>query len=146
MIVDLTARRSSPLFVAELFLSIAALAGCSRGAGMAQVSGRVTFKDGSIPKGGVCVVRFEPTKDTTAKIRKAASGGIQPDGSFVMSTQRPDDGVYCGKYHVTFTVWKAPREPVSLISDEYTNSATTPYHVTVDGDMHDLVFEIEPLE
>jgi hypothetical protein len=35
-------------------------------------------------------------------------------------------------------------EPNSLIQEVYTKSSTTPYHVTIEGDMDDLIFEIEP--
>ncbi len=92
------------------------------------------------------MVRFEPTRDSPALVRQAAGGSIGDDGSFVLSTRKPGDGVYLGKYAVTFTVLKAPRDPVSLVEEKYTFSATTPYHVTVDGDQSDLFFEIEPLK
>ena len=146
LLVDLIVGRCSPLRVALLCCCAIAFVGCNRGPAVAQVSGRVKFKDGSIPTGGVRMVRFEPAADTPSGVRMAASGGIQSDGSFTMARHKPGDGVYCGKYHVTFTVWKAPREPISLIADEYTNSETTPYHITVDQDTDDLVFEIEPLK
>jgi hypothetical protein len=104
------------------------------------------YKDGSVPKGGVRVVRFEPADDTTAEIRRTASGQIGADGTFEMSTRVPGDGVVVGKYNVTFSVWKAPREPISLVARQYTIAATTPYQVTVDHDVTDLVFEIEPVQ
>lgn len=136
-------RRALMLRLLAIF-AILALVGCDRGPATAQVSGNVKYKDGTVPKGGVCVVRFEPAEDTTAEIRKTATGNIEPDGSFKLSTKRPGDGVYLGSYNVTFAVWKGPRDPTSLIKEIYSNSATTPYHVTVDGDQSDLSFEIEP--
>jgi len=91
-------------------------------------------------------VNLEPTVDSPAEIRKAASGQIsKEDGSFELYTRKPGDGVFLGEYAVVFAVWKGPMEPVSLIDEKYTNSTTTPYHVTVDQDMHELVFELEPL-
>lgn len=122
------------------------LAGCGGGSDIAQVRGKVFFKDGTVPKGGVRIVRFEPTETSLAKTRQPAGGSIGEDGSFELSTRKPGDGVFVGEYAVTFTVWKAPREPISLIKEEYTQSATTPYKVTIDGDRDDLVFEIEPLK
>lgn len=123
------------------------LGGCGGGPEVAQVRGKVLYKDGSVPKGGVRIVRFEPTETSTAKVRQPAGGSIGEDGSFELSTRKPGDGVFVGEYAVTFTVWKAPREPISLIKQEYTESATTPYNkVTIDGDRDDLVFEIEPLK
>ena len=91
-------------------------------------------------------MNLEPTVDSPAEIRKAASGQIsKEDGSFELYTRKPGDGVFLGKYAVVFAVWKGPMEPVSLIDDKYTNSSTTPYRVTIDQDVDDLVFEIEPL-
>jgi hypothetical protein len=111
----------------------------------AQVKGKVLYKDGSVPKGGVRVIRFEPTADTTAAIRKTASSEIADDGSFDLFTRKPGDGVILGKYAVTFSVWRGPRDRVSLIDEKYTAKATTPYTVTVEDDMDDLMFEIEPI-
>lgn len=119
--------------------------GCNRGPATAQVKGKVLYTDGTVPRGGVCAVRFEPTKDSPAEVRKGASGQIGSDGSFEMSTRVPGDGVFLGKYAVTFAVWKGPRDPTSLIAEKYTNAATTPYQIDVEGDMDDLDFTIEPL-
>lgn len=129
-----------------LVIFISCVAGCSGRSTTAQVRGRVTFKDGSIPLGEVCVVRFEPTPDSTATIRKAASGEIGRDGSFAMYTRKPGDGVLLGSYAVTFSVWKDRFNPESLIAEKYTSASTTPYKVDVEGDLDDLVFEIEPVE
>ncbi len=120
--------------------------GCNRRPAMAQVRGKVLYKDGSVPKGGVCVVRFEPLAESSAVIRKGATGAIEPDGSFELWTRMPGDGAYCGDYAVTFAVLKSPMDPVSLIDPKYTNATMTPYtKVTVDGNIDDLKFEIEPL-
>ena len=135
----MTGIRASAVVLACL---AAALAGCDRGPAVAQVSGKVLYPDGSVPKGGICTVQFVPI--TSVEVRKAATGFISPDGSFEMYTRKPGDGVFLGEYAVTFAVWKGPMEPVSLIEEKYTAPATTPYKVTVDGDMHDLQFEIEP--
>jgi hypothetical protein len=119
--------------------------GCGHGSPVAQVKGKVLYKDGSVPKGAIRVVRFEPAADSTSVVRKAASSNIDAsDGSFELFTRRPGDGVYRGKYKVTFTVLPDPRSQESLILDKYTMSATTPYEVSVDRDVDDLAFEIEP--
>jgi hypothetical protein len=133
------------LLLAAAVLGSLPAAGCYRGPATAQVSGKVVYKDGSAPKAGVRTVRFEPAPDTTAEIRKGAAGQIEDDGSFVMFTRKPGDGVYHGKYDVTFAVWKGPMDPTPLIPDKYADATTTPYHVTIDGDRSDLVFEIERL-
>ncbi|MGI9456116.1 MAG: hypothetical protein ACR2NU_06105 [Aeoliella sp.] len=127
-----------------ILIAVAFLAGCNSRPEVAQVSGIVLYPDGSVPQGGVCAVRFEPTADSTTELRKGASGAIQEDGTFKLSTRKPGDGVYLGEYAVTFAVWKGPRDPTSLIKDIYTNASTSPYKVVVDGDIEDLKFEIEP--
>ena len=112
---------------------------------MYYVSGKVRYKDGTIPKGGVAVVGFTPTKDSTAEVRQAASGAIGPDGSFSMFSRVAGDGVYAGDYAVTFAVVKAPMDPTPLIVAKYRSPATTPYKITVDENKTDLEYEIEPL-
>ena len=102
------------------------------------------MKDGSVPQGGVRIVQFVPAKDTAAEIRKAASGQIQDDGSFVAYTRKPGDGVFLGKYDVTFSVWKTAMDSTSLIDLKFSRATTTPYHITVENDVDDLKFELEP--
>jgi hypothetical protein len=48
-----------------------------------------------------------------------------------------------GDYAVTFSVWKGPMEPESLIDEQYIQATTTPYKVTVEHDLNDLDFELE---
>lgn len=120
------------------------LLGCGGGPSTAEVSGKVQFKDGTVPQGGVCVVQFHPTVDSPAEIRKAASGSIESDGTFRVYTRKPGDGIHLGKYAVTFTVWKGQMQPISLVHQKYTKVETTPYIVDIDGDRDDLLFEIEP--
>jgi hypothetical protein len=122
-----------------------ALPGCDTGPAMSNVGGTVHYPDGSVPKGGVCVVRFQPATNTTAEIRKGASGEIKSDGTFEMWTKQPGDGVYDGDYVVTFAVFKGAMDPTSWIDEKYVRPDLTPYKVTVDGDKTDLKFEIEPL-
>jgi hypothetical protein len=118
--------------------------GCSDRPDSAQVSGKVLMKDGSIPQGGVRVVQFVPAKDSNAEIRKGASGEIRDDGSFVAYTRKPGDGVFLGKYDVTFSVWKSAMDSTSLVDTRFSRASTTPYHITVEGDVDDLKFELEP--
>jgi hypothetical protein len=121
------------------------VSGCNRGPAMYQVSGKVLYKDGSVPKGGVAVVRLQPDVSSTAEIRKGATGAIAPDGSFDLYTRVPGDGVYEGQYDVTFAVLKSVMDPISLIPEKYTNAETSGYEVVVDKDIEDLLFEIESL-
>jgi len=111
---------------------------------MVRVRGKVTNKDGSLIKRGVREIRFEPAADTAAPLRKTAIGLIGGDRSFELFTRKPGDGVIVGKYAVVISVMRGPRDPVQLINLKYTTSGTTPYHETVDRDMPDLVYTVEP--
>jgi hypothetical protein len=122
---------------------VAALSGCNRGAKMVKVSGKVLYKDGTVPKGGVSVVNFTPTKDSTAEIRKSASSPIGPDGSFSLSTIAPNDGVYVGDYAVTITVWPGPMDPRSLVDPKYGSPMLTPFKEKIDHERDDLKYEVE---
>lgn len=132
-------------WLVALLICLIGGAGCGRRSGTARVTGRVTYKDGTIPQGAVCVVRFQPAQDSTAAIRKAASGDIQKDGLFEAYTRNPGDGVFIGKYDVTFSVLQdVTSSASSMIDPKYTKAKTTPYHVTIEGNTDDLKFELEP--
>ena len=119
--------------------------GCSKSP-MAHVTGKVLYKDGSVPHGGTCVVNFRPADKTTAVVRKGASGLIGADGSYDMWTKMPGDGIYKGDYDVSFVVWQSATDPnTSLIAPKYMSPKTSGYKVTVDKDLTDQNFEIEPL-
>jgi hypothetical protein len=124
-------------------------AGCGDGGReRVKVSGTVKYADGTVPQGEVCVIRFEPASMATGKAdatTKAASGAIQPDGSYQMTTVEPNDGVFPGEYKVTFTV-KAKYDGASpnLVEPKFATAATTPHSATVkSGDNKPLDFVIE---
>lgn len=90
------------------------------------------------------MVRLEPDADSTAVIRKGASGSIAEDGAFEICTLRPGDGVHLGKYAVTFTFLKSFTEQKQMIAQKYTTAATTPYHLNLERDADGLEYELEP--
>jgi hypothetical protein len=116
--------------------------GCNRGPKMAKVSGKVLYKDGKVPQGPVAVVRFNPTGESTAEVKKGASGTINPDGTFELFTRVGGDGVYLGEYAATFFVM-ASGSNRNAVAPKYANPGMTPYKVVVDGNKTDLSFEIE---
>jgi hypothetical protein len=124
--------------------SIAATIGCGSSRDTVNVSGAVKYKDGSPITGGVRFIRFEPTDESTATVRKAASSEIATDGTFDLFTRKPGDGVFRGRYAVNFTVMTGATGGKSLIDPKYESPATTPYVVDVTEDMTDLVYELEP--
>ncbi|QDU57563.1 hypothetical protein [Aeoliella mucimassa] len=123
---------------------VAALGGCSDNP-MASVSGQVKYASGEPITGGVRMVRFEPTDDSPAEIRKPATGEIKDDGTFEMFTLRPGDGVFKGKYKVVFTVMTSPMGGEWLIAPEYRHAESTPYEIVVDGRQTELEYEIKKL-
>ena len=127
--------------IAAIFLG--GIFGCGNGHPVAQVSGKVFFKNGAMPPAGVRVVRLEPTADSNAAVRKGASGTISDDGSFEIFTRRPGDGVHYGNYAVTFAFWKSVTDHTSLIAPRYIDAKNTPYHLTVDKDKVGLEYELE---
>jgi hypothetical protein len=85
-------RRPAPL----LLLFVLMAYGC--GKGYQPVRGTVTFEDGKPVPGGMIV--FESLGEEHPI---TARGEIQPDGSFELGTDNPEDGVRPGKYQVLVT-------------------------------------------
>jgi hypothetical protein len=84
---------ASAVFV---FLSFAGCGSSSpKGAPTLPVKGKVTYKGQPLTKGRVV---FEPDG-----AGKEAYGDIQPDGSFVLSTYKKDDGAVIGNHRVMVT-------------------------------------------
>lgn len=132
-------------FPTLLFLTgcLISISGCGKSRPVAQVRGKIICKDGELPAAAIRLVRFEPTADTTAVIRKGASGRINDDGTFELYTRQPGDGVLLGKYAVTFAFYKSAMDHQSLIPAKYTKAATTPHQLVVENDIENLELEIE---
>jgi len=82
-------------------LALANGLGCDSGGGddigkRYSVSGRVTYKGNPVPKGSVL---FTPLDDSG----RPASGNLQKDGSYTLTTATPGDGALAGKYRVGIT-------------------------------------------
>jgi hypothetical protein len=74
--------------------------GCSEDDGVGvryPVSGTITYKGEPVPRG---TVNFLPEAGTEIR---PASGEIQPDGSYKLTTQTPGDGAMAGKYKVAIS-------------------------------------------
>lgn len=88
-------------------------------------------------------VCFQPAEGTTAVVRKAAQGSMAEDGTFTMYTRKPGDGVYKGKYAVTFTVLKDPNFGGLMIPEKYAAIDDTPFTIEVTADRNDLLFQLD---
>lgn len=75
-------------------VSLALSTGCGGGNDMVPIRGEVTFKGQPLTRGIVNYVPAEQGKGRTA------SGPLQPDGTFVMTTQKAGDGVAPGVYDI----------------------------------------------
>ncbi len=73
-------------------LACALLAGCGRGMPMGQVSGRVTFEGNPVTEAQLV---FQPERGP------AASGLLDADGRYRLSTHAPGDGAVQGLHRVT---------------------------------------------
>jgi hypothetical protein len=133
------------IFLASLSFALAALAGCgSDGRTLIPIRGEVLYKGAplrDVPQG---LVKYLPKSDAA----RQASGRIQPDGSFVLTTFQNADGVTAGEYHIVVTAYttqQMSREQVEaaggavagprlLIPEKYTDPNTSPLTDTVDTD------------
>ena len=78
---------------------IAVFVGCSSKEPTYPVKGKVVYKDDGSPAGQGVAVMFESTKKPFTR----AIGEIQPDGSFVLTTDRPDNGAMQGEHRVSIS-------------------------------------------
>src|SRR5262245_11925796 len=79
-------------------LGVAALAGCSDNLPVAPVHGVVTYKGKPVTTG---LVMFVPTAGGPG-----ASGKIGRDGSYRLTTYKPDDGAVPGTHTVTVSAYE----------------------------------------
>ena len=108
-----------------------ALAGCGRGDPHVPVTGTVKFSDGSVPKGEIATITFQPV--SAGPGAKGASSMIAEDGSFSLRTLKPGDGALPGDYLVTVHVMDGYPQGKSVVADVFTKASSTPLKETVDG-------------
>jgi hypothetical protein len=130
-----TTRQARGLLLAGMLLS--ALVGCSDARKLVPVQGQVFYNDKPLAFGNVM---FQPENG------QAASGNIQPDGTFVLETPGEGAGAPIGRSQVRITCYESqgPSAEVStqtepglgklLIPAKYTNFATSELTVEVKPD------------
>ncbi len=103
--------------------------GCTGGAAKpVPVRGTVHFRDGTVPRGEIAVIRLEPL----VAGGRPAIGDIHEDGSFDLSTVGGTKGVLPGKYKVTLKVSKTYERPhVSVVAAKYDRAETSDIDVEV---------------
>jgi hypothetical protein len=76
------------------------VSGCHHGPTMAQVTGKVLYNHKPLTFG---VVMFQPSGGQPAR------ADIQPDGTFILSTYRLNDGAVVGKHKVRITCFESQK-------------------------------------
>ena len=143
----MSASRCWVTLVAALLL-LAPLVGCGPdGPKRYQVHGKVTFSDGSVPSGGIRLIRFEPASFAEGKAMpgtKTAQADINDDGTYRLSTVDEFDGVLPGDYKVTFTIRTSYIDGRSGLDPKFESARTTPLNVTIGPDSEEeMNFTIE---
>ena len=107
---------------------LATLAGCG-GRDLALVQGQVTF-DGRPVSGGALVFSPIPA-EAEREPGKSATGDIQPNGTFQLSTYRMHDGAIIGRHRVRY---------IPVVDDEENAGSAVNANLSLPADM---VVEIE---
>jgi hypothetical protein len=137
------------------------LAGCSGDDGIGKrfpVSGKVTYDGKPLPTGTVNFLPEDP------KTGRPATGEIQSDGSYTLTTQTPGDGAMGGKYKVAISAYSvdasktasppqggtadqvvvAQAQGKSLIPIKYTGTDTSGLTATVGPGSTSFDFDLKP--
>jgi len=108
------------------FIGVLLLVGCRGGKPLGQVKGTVTYRGKPVPHGAVL---FVPEVTGTA-----ATGAIQADGSYTLTTAGAGDGALIGKHKVMINAMEQPKgllpedrnpTPPPIVPVKYTSLATT---------------------
>lgn len=83
-------------------LAFAAAVGCDEGPLVVPVSGKVVYNGKPLEFGSVT---FQPPRG------QPAIGDIQHDGTFTLSTYRPNDGAVVGTHKVRIACYESQRNP-----------------------------------
>jgi len=134
-------------------LGLVLLSGCGSGEPfrIVPVSGKVTYKDGSLIQADQVVVTFIPQGVASAGKDAAApaTGDLNmADGTFSgLTTHKHLDGAILGKHKVTVQALKkgpgGVGQPIDVVPQRYTRVETTPLEVEVTGSGNTFTLEIE---
>lgn len=129
-------------FRAAVLAAVVALAAGCADQKIFPVRGTVKFADGSPLTAGRVTI-------DTGDALTGSWGAVQPDGTFVMGTNTPTDGVPAGTFRVAIVGALSPaggdgpaREPKPLIHDRFTRPESSGLSFTVpDQQQWDIVVE-----
>jgi hypothetical protein len=121
--------------------ALAGAAGTGCGSSTYPVEGKVLSKDGSaIPELEGCTVVFE-TEDG----KVSAQGSVAADGSFRLSTYKPNDGALPGKHRVLISpppIYDNPPAPV-IIDPRYHDFKSSGLAVTVGPKKNEVLLKVD---
>ncbi len=125
---------------------LAAAVGCGAGGGKASVSGKVLAGGQPVTSGSIT---FMPINSEGGA--SPASGEIKPDGTFVMGTEKPADGVAVGKHSVSFSApsveqpeWDGYGTPPAAKEVPYANLVPKQTELEVQAGANDITVELVP--
>jgi hypothetical protein len=126
-----TASAAAILSAAALLLPLVGCGSSSAtgGATTLPVKGTVTYKGKPLTKG---TVTFEPEG-----AGKEATGAIQPDGTFVLTTYTKDDGAVVGKHRVMVD------SPDKTVPAKYAGPGTSKLEIEVSSGKNDYPIELK---
>jgi hypothetical protein len=111
--------------------------GCGSSSGalpsLLPVKGKVNYKGQPLTKG---TIRFEPDG-----YGRMATGKVQPDGTFVLSTLQKDDGVVAGLHRVSISD-TGPNSKKDLIPKKYADPDTSKLTAEVDSEHTEFTFDL----
>jgi hypothetical protein len=116
-------------------LAAVGAAGCSDGRpyDIVEVSGTVTYDDGSLIPAESMMLKFSPKAapiDPKTHPRKGIAQVNVSDGTFAhVTTYKHADGIVAGKHKVTVTAYGKDRESARAVPAEYGDPATTPIEI-----------------
>jgi hypothetical protein len=125
-------------------LVVLSLTGCGeRRSGTAIVRGKVTLNGKPVPNG---TVNFIP------EMGPSATGEIQPDGSYTLTTYKPGDGAVLGAHKVVIVAMadnagmlpeaRSPLPP-PIVPVKYTSPATTDLTAQVEDKENTIDFDLK---
>ena len=140
MASELTKRLAACRILTLPMLALALLGpstGCgANGAGtmpsLVPVTGKVTFKGQPLTTG---IVRFEPDD-----FGRPATGKLQPDGTFVLTTLKDGDGVVAGHHLVSITDTDSKAKPA--VPKKYANGQSSKFVADVSPESKEFTFDI----
>src|SRR5262245_33401437 len=92
------------VLLACFVLAIPAMVGCGRsGPEMVPIRGEVLYKGAPLLNVTQGIVRYSPKQSGTPA--REATGRIQPDGTFELTTFKKADGVVVGDYTITVSAY-----------------------------------------